>query len=98
MILNYALFTIFIALQYGDFWTTYNLIKTDKGHEGNPFMAWIFSKIGVIKGFAVVKFIVILLIGSIVYKNASIAINIFLVAANLFYSYVVYNNYKILKG
>jgi len=98
MILNYVLLTIFIVLQYGDFWTTYNVIKTDKGHEGNPFMAWIFSKIGVIKGFAVVKCIVISLLAFVVYKNTSIAIAIFLVVANLFYAKVVFNNYKIFKG
>ena len=98
MILNYLLFAIFIALQYGDFWTTYNLIKTDKGHEGNPFMAWVFNKVGVIKGFSIVKFIVISLLLFVVYKNASIAITIFLIMANLFYAKVVYNNSKILKG
>jgi hypothetical protein len=95
---NYILFAVFVALQYCDFWTTYNIIKTDKGHEGNPFMVWVFSKIGVVYGFAVVKFIVISLLSFVVYKNASIAITIFLVVANLFYAKVVYNNYKILKG
>jgi hypothetical protein len=95
---SYLLFAIFIALQYGDFWTTYNLIKTDKGHEGNSFMAWVFNKIGIVKGFAFVKFVVIALLAFVVYKNTSVGITIFLVTANLFYSYVVYNNYKILKG
>lgn len=96
MILNYLLFAIFIALQYGDAWTTYNVIKTNKGHEGNAMMAWVFSKIGVVKGFAVVKFIVIALLAFIVYNNSSMAITIFLLTANLFYAKVVYNNYKIL--
>ena len=95
--INYILLAVFIALQYGDAWTTINVIKTDKGREGNPFMVWIFSKIGVAEGFAVVKFVVIALLAFIVYYNASIVIAIFLIVANLFYAKVVYNNYKILK-
>jgi len=60
-------------------------------------MAWIFSKIGVAKAFAVVKFVVIALLAFIVYNNESIGITISLVVINLFYAKVVYNNYKILK-
>ena len=96
--INYILLAVFIALQYGDAWTTINVIKTDKGREGNPFMAWIFSKIGVIQGFIAVKFFVIGILSFIVYGNASIAITVLLTVFNLFYAYVVHNNYKILKG
>jgi hypothetical protein len=90
--MNYILFDIFIILQYFDFWTTYNVIKTNKGHEGNPIMAWLFSKIGVIGGFVVMKSIVIIAVWFI--KD----ILLIIILLNVIYVYVVYMNYRILKS
>lgn len=53
--LNYILLAIFISLQIGDFYTTYTIIKTGKGHEANPILAWIFDKIGYANGLAIFK-------------------------------------------
>ena len=94
----YLLLVIFILLQFLDFWTTYNVIKSGKGHEGNPIMAWVFAKIGIIGGFAFIKTVMLIIVGYIVYTvpvNASIfALTIF----NVLYAYVVYQNYRILKA
>jgi hypothetical protein len=94
----YLLLVIFVLLQFLDFWTTYNVINSGKGHEGNPIMAWIFAKIGIIEGFVLMKTASILAVGFIVYTvpvNASIfALTIF----NVLYAYVVYQNYRILKS
>lgn len=92
MILNYLLFAIFIALQFGDAWTTINVINTNKGHEGNPMMAWVFSKIGIVKGFVVTK-VAIIILGYFLLPAWFL-----LLGLNLFYAKVVYNNYKILKS
>jgi hypothetical protein len=95
--MTYILFAIFILLQFLDFWTTYHVIKSDKGHEGNPIMAWLFSKVGVIKGFVIAKLMAIGAVSFIVYTtpvNASIFV---LCIFNLLYAYVVYQNYRILK-
>jgi len=93
----YILFALFVILQFLDFWTTYNVIKSGKGHEANPIMAWVFAKIGIIEGFAFIKTIMLIIVGYIVYTvpvNASIfALTIF----NVLYAYVVYQNYRILK-
>lgn len=95
--MNYILFALFLILQFLDFWTTYNVIKLGKGHEGNPIMAWLFDKIGIIGGFAFIKTVMLIIVGYIVYTvpvNASIfALTIF----NVLYAYVVYQNYRILK-
>ena len=94
----YILFALFVILQFLDFWTTYNVITSGKGHEGNPIMAWLFAKIGIIEGFAFIKTVMLIIVGYIVYTvpvNASIfALTIF----NVLYAYVVYQNYRILKA
>jgi hypothetical protein len=96
--MNYILFALFVILQFLDFWTTYNVITSGKGHEGNPIMAWIFAKIGIIEGFVFIKTVMLIIVGYIVYTvpvNASIfALTIF----NVLYAYVVYQNYRILKA
>lgn len=88
---NYILFAIFIALQIGDAWTTIQVIKTDKGHEGNAVMAWIFEKIGVLQGFIVMKVITVIAVYFIVPVWPA------LLVLDLVYGYVVYQNYRILK-
>jgi len=90
--MNYILFAIFIILQFLDFWTTYHVIKSGKGHEGNPVMAWLFSKIGVIGGFALVKVLAIVAMWFV--KDVLFAISLI----NIIYVYVVYMNYRILKS
>ena len=95
--INYILFAIFVALQCGDAWTTYNVIKSGKGHEGNPIMAWLFNKIGVIGGFALMKTAMLIIVGYIVYTVPELAATFALTIFNLLYAYVVYQNYKILK-
>ena len=97
MIINYILFAVFVALQCGDAWTTINVIKSGKGHEANPIMAWLFDKIGMYLGFVVAKSATILAIGFIVYIAPELAATLALVVFNLLYGYVVYQNYRILK-
>jgi len=92
--INYILLVIFIILQCADLYTTYTIIKTGKGYEANPFLAWIFDKIGYV-------------VGLLIFKGLAIAIGLFVVQfwngyyvlAPLIalYSWVVYNNYKVLN-
>ena len=96
--LNYILFAVFVALQFGDAWTTINVIKSGKGHEANPIMAWLFDKIGMYLGFVIAKSATILAVGFIVYTAIELAATFALVVFNLVYGYVVYQNYKILKA
>jgi hypothetical protein len=91
--INYILLAIFIALQAGDFYTTYNILKTGKGYEANPALAWVFSKIGYVTGLAI-------------FKGLAIAVGVYaaqfwngyyvLIPAVALYAWVVYNNYKVL--
>ena len=90
--INYILLAIFVALQFGDAWTTINVIKENKGHEGNAVMAWIFEKIGVLQGFLVMKVITVIAVYFIVPAWPA------LLVLNLVYGYVVYQNYRILKA
>ena len=89
--LNGILFAFFVLLQCGDFYTTYTVIKTGKGHEANPILAWVFSKIGYP-------------IGLIIVKVSAIVIGFFLLQywyalalLDILYVWVLFNNYKILK-
>ena len=91
--INYILLAVFIALQAGDFYTTYTILKTGKGYEANPILRWVFDKIGYT-------------IGLIIVKGLAIALGIYaaqfwngfyiLVPAIALYTWVVWNNYKVL--
>jgi hypothetical protein len=90
--MNIALFILFVMIQIADGWTTIQCIESGKGNEANPIVAWGIKKIGLKNAL-------------IIYKALAIAIGyllidypIALVLLCLFYAYVVYNNYKILKG
>ena len=91
--INYILLAIFIALQAGDFYTTYNILKTGKGYEANPALAWVFSKIGYVTGLTIVKALAIA-----VGVYAAQFWNGYYVLAPMtaLYAWVVYNNYKVL--
>jgi Domain of unknown function (DUF5658) len=90
--INYILFSLFIILQFLDFWTTYNVIKSGKGHEANLVMAWLFDKIGIIGGFALAKSLAIIAMWFI--KDVLFVIAIL----NIVYIYIIYSNYKIMKA
>jgi hypothetical protein len=96
--INYILFAIFIALQIGDAWTTINVTKSGKGHEGNPIMAWVFSKIGLIAGFIVTKTVMLVVLGFSLYFAPIHAATFALIVFNGMYAYIVYLNYRILKS
>jgi hypothetical protein len=91
--INYILLAIFIALQAGDFYTTYVILKTGKGYEANPILAWIFGKIGSTAGLAIVKGLCV-----IVGVYAAQFWNGFyiLAPAIALYIWVVWNNYKVM--
>lgn len=92
--INYILLVIFIILQLADLYTTYTIIKTGKGYEANPLLAWIFDRIGYVYGL-------------LIFKGLAIAIGLYViqfwngyyVLAPLvaLYTWVVYNNYKVLN-
>jgi len=92
MILNHLLLAIFIALQYGDGWSTYLCITSNKGHEANKIVEWGMGKIGLIPALIAYKLFCSIL--GVFLINYPIG----LIILNLFYGYVVYNNYKIFKG
>ena len=89
--MNLILFTIFVILQLLDFWTTYNVIQSGKGHEGNAVIAKLIDKLGIIGGFIFAKTCAIIAMWFI--KDVLLAI----ILINVLYVYVVYQNYKLLK-
>ena len=92
--INYILLVIFIILQCADLYTTYTIIKTGKGYEANPFLAWIFDRIGYTAGLLIFKGLAIAIgLYAVQYWN-SFYLFVPLIAL---YSWVVYNNYKVLN-
>ena len=91
--INYILLIFFIALQAGDFYTTYIILKTGKGYEANPILRWVFDKIGYTAGLAI-------------FKGLAVAVGVYaaqfwngyyvLAPMTALYAWVVYNNYKVL--
>ena len=90
--INGILFALFVLLQCGDFFTTYTIIKSGKGHEANPVLAWVFGKIGYVQGLCIIKGIAIVLGFILLQYSYALAI------LDILYVWVVYNNYKVLKG
>ena len=91
--INYILLAIFIALQCGDFYTTYTILKTGKGYEANPILRWVFDKIGYVTGLVIFKCLAVA-----VGVYAAQFWNGYYVLAPMvaLYTWVVYNNYKVL--
>ena len=89
--MNYILFAIFIILQVLDFWTTYKCLTMNKGHEGNPIVAFGISKIGLIPALAIYKSLAVI-VGWFV-KDVLLAI----IIIDIVYAYVIYQNYRIMK-
>jgi hypothetical protein len=90
--MQYLLLALFILVQLGDGWTTYQCITSDKGTEANKIVAWGIHKIGLVPAL-------------IIYKSLAIGLGISLInyqicllLLNLFYGYIVFNNYKIWKS
>ena len=89
--INYILFALFVALQFGDAWTTIQCINQDKGHEANGLMTWLFSKIGMVQALMITKVGICGL--AWILKDIALAIGVI----DVLYAYVVYQNYRILK-
>ena len=56
-----ALLFIFILLQIADSLTTVHILKNG-GREANPFMNWLFDKIGITGGLALMKILTLALV------------------------------------
>jgi hypothetical protein len=90
--INYILLTIFIALQCGDFYTTYTILKTGKGHEANPILATLMAKLDMAGVLAFFKLACILIgIMLMPYWWA-------LALLDILYVWVIFNNFKVLRG
>jgi hypothetical protein len=91
--INYILLAVFIALQAGDFYTTYTILKTGKGRELNPILVWVFNKIGYTAGLAIFKGIAI--IAGVYAAQLSNGYYV-LIPLIALYTWVIWNNYKVL--
>ena len=88
--INYILLAIFIALQCGDFYTTYTIIKTGKGYEANPILATLMAKLDMAGVLAFFKLGAILIAVMLVDYWYALAV------LDVLYIWVVYNNYKVM--
>lgn len=85
-----VVFLLLLAfLQFGDAWTTMRILK-EGGRELNPVMNFLFGKLGILPTFIVMKTLVVL---------AFAYANIWWATAGMcvFYSWVVWNNWKQIK-
>ena len=90
--INGILFSIFVLLQCIDFYTTYTILKTGKGHEANPIIATLMDKLNMASVLAFFKLACILIGVVLMPYWWALAI------LDILYVWVVYNNYKVLKG
>jgi len=86
-----------MVLNVLDIVTTHNAIKSGKGMEANPAMAWTMRVFG--SAWWLPKSVLVILpIVSFYYAQESILAMATLLILIIGYSYVVYNNYKIWKS
>jgi len=90
--INYILLAIFIALQCGDFYTTYTILKTGKGHEANPILATLMAKLDMAGVLAFFKLACILIGVALLQYWYALAL------LDILYVWVIYNNLKVLRG
>ena len=90
--INYIILAIFIALQCGDFYTTYTILKTGKGHEANPILATLMAKLDMAGVLAFFKLACILIGVALLQYWYALAI------LDILYVWVIYNNLKVLRG
>ena len=90
--INYIILAIFIALQCGDFYTTYTILKTGKGHEANPILATLMAKLDMAGVLAFFKLGAILIAVMLMDYWYALAI------LDILYVWVIYNNLKVLRG
>jgi len=92
MMFHEAMFAAFVVLQVADAIST--IYGTNLGYgEKNPLLAWLFDKVGVTYALLFIKGFMILFVW---YYLEDIPTFI-LVVANLVYTYVVFNNLKIIS-
>ena len=90
--INSILFALFVLLQCGDFYTTYTILKTGKGHEANPILATLMAKLDMAGVLAFFKLACILIgIMLMPYWWA-------LALLDILYVWVIFNNLKVLRG
>ncbi len=87
------LLAVIILLQIGDAWTTYKAISSGKGKEANPLMADIMLHYG-FEGMYVVKLLGCLFF-VFVYHHFG---QLFLVPPIAYYVWIVFNNYRVIRG
>ena len=90
--LNGILFALFVLLQCMDFYTTYTIIKTGKGHEANPILATLMAKLDMAGVLAFFKLACILIGVALLQYWYALAL------LDSLYVWVIYNNLKVLRG
>ena len=90
--INGLLFALFVLLQCMDFYTTYTIIKTGKGHEANPILATLMAKLDMAGVLAFFKLACILIGVALLQYWYALAL------LDILYVWVIYNNLKVLRG
>lgn len=92
MMFHEAMFAAFVVLQVTDAISTIHGTNLGYG-EKNPLLAWLFDKVGVTYSLLFVKTFTILFVWHFLEDIPTFI----LVVANLVYTYVVFNNLKIIS-
>jgi hypothetical protein len=92
------LLIIFGILQAGDGWTTWEALRKPGNYEANKAVKWIMARIGVIPALILLKGGITVLMGAAVYYAPSIYLTVALAGLCCLYAWIVFNNYKLIKG
>lgn len=89
-----ALLVVFMVLQAFDFYSTYRVIKSGKGHEDNPFMANAIYEVGLIPTL-IIKTAFASASGYWLYSEGQVVV---LAVLDVFYCYFMVKNLIVLRS
>ncbi len=99
--LSQVLSVIFVILNILDGHSTYIVLRPDHfKRERNPIARWIFRKLSVLRGIIIWKSVLLIALLVLIftqYLDEPYFLNIILIIANLFFTWVVIHNYSVYK-
>jgi uncharacterized membrane protein YiaA len=98
MITDYILLAIIIILQILDAYTTWKNLQREDRAEGNALIKTLMDKIGILPALVVVKAVMVAVLAAAILTYPSIYLTVSMGVIIIGYTYIVYRNYKLLKG
>jgi hypothetical protein len=100
-LLSQVLAVIFVILNVLDGHSTYIVLRPNHfARERNPVAKWVFKKLGILRGIIIWKALLLSVLMYLMfteYLTEPYFLNILLITANIFFTWVVIHNYRVYR-